>query len=60
MASFLITYGYATLEIYPLEEETFIKPYDKPVAKIGKQQLVSIPIAVSAEDWTKWKRGELQ
>ena len=59
MTSFLITYGYATLEIYPLEEEMFIKPYEKPVAKIGKQQLVSIPIAVSVDDWKKWKRGEL-
>jgi len=55
MTSFLITYGYATLEIHPLEEEMFIKPYEKQIAKVGKKQLVSIPIAVSAEDWIKWK-----
>jgi len=60
MISFLVTYGYATLEIHPLEEEIFIKPYDKQTARIGKKQLVSIPIAVSAEDWMKWKRGELK
>jgi len=60
MTSFLVTYGYATLEIHPLEEEIFIKPYEKPIAKVGKKQLVSIPIAVSAEDWIKWKRGELK
>jgi hypothetical protein len=60
MTSFLVTYGYATLEIYPLEEEIFIKPYEKQTDKIGKNQLVSIPIAVSAEDWMKWKRGELK
>lgn len=60
MTSFLVTYGYATLEIYPLEEEIFIKPYEKQTANIGKKQLVSIPIAVSAEDWMKWKRGELK
>jgi hypothetical protein len=59
IASFLITYGYATLEIHPLEEEMFIKAYEK-IAKIGKKQLVSIPIAVSVEDWMRWKRGELQ
>jgi len=59
MASFLVTYGYATLEIYPLEEEMFIKPYEKPLTKIGEKQLVSIPIAITAEDWMKWKRGEL-
>jgi hypothetical protein len=60
MASFLITYGYATLEIHPLEEEVFIVPYQKPAPNTGSKQLVSIPIAVSAEDWQKWKKGELQ
>lgn len=59
MTSFLVTYGYATLEIYPLEEENFIKPYKKQVTKIGKRQLVSIPIAVTAEEWTRWKKGDL-
>lgn len=59
MTSFLVTYGYATLEIYPLEEEMFIKSYENPLTKIGEKQLVSIPIAITAEDWMKWKRGEL-
>jgi hypothetical protein len=58
MTSFLVTYGYATLEIYPLEEEIFITPYEKPVTKIGKKQLVSIPLAVTAEEWMRWKNGE--
>jgi hypothetical protein len=60
LTSFLITYGYATLEIHPLEEETFLVPYGKPVEKTGMKQLVSIPISISAIDWQKWKRGELQ
>ncbi|MEM3731673.1 MAG: hypothetical protein QW667_07080 [Candidatus Bathyarchaeia archaeon] len=60
MTSFLVTYGYATLEVHPLEEEIFLKPYEKPLSKITKKQLVSIPIAVSVEDWIKWKRGELK
>lgn len=59
MTSFLVTYGYATLEIHPLEEEMFIKPYEKQLTKIGEKQLFSIPIAITAEDWMKWKRGEL-
>jgi hypothetical protein len=59
LASFLITYGYATLEIYPLEEEIFIKPFETPVAGISTQQSISIPIAVTFENWQKWKRGEL-
>jgi len=47
------------LEIHPLEEEIFIKPFETPVAKIAAQQLISIPIAVTHENWQKWKRGEL-
>jgi hypothetical protein len=59
MTSFLITYGYATLEIHPLEEEIFIKPYEKAFTEIREKQLISIPIAITTEDWIKWKRGEL-
>jgi hypothetical protein len=60
LTSFLITYGYATLEIRPLEEEVFIKPFDKPSTKINTEQSISIPIAVTYENWQKWKRGELE
>lgn len=60
MTSFLVTYGYATLEIYPLEEETFLVPFEKPVVRSGKTPLVSIPISVSFADWEKWKGGELK
>jgi hypothetical protein len=59
MASFLITYGYATLEVRPLEEEIFIKPFEKPVAQIATRQSVSVPISVSYDDWQRWRRGEL-
>jgi hypothetical protein len=59
MASFLISYGYATLEIHPLEEEIFILPFEKPAAKIATKQSVSVPISVTYDDWQKWKRGEL-
>ncbi len=60
LTSFLITYGYATLEIHPLEELTFIKAFDKPQTKTRSEQVVSIPIAVTCDDWQKWKRGELE
>ena len=59
LTSFLVTYGYATLEIDRLEEQVFIKPFDKPKTEILTQQSTSVPIAVSCEDWQKWKRGEL-
>ena len=58
MTSFLVTYGYASLEIYQLEEEIFIKPNEKVATETGKLQLVSIPIAVTVENWQKWKKGE--
>ena len=60
MTSFLITYGYATLEIRPLEEEIFIKPFEKVVEKIATKQLVSIPLTISFDEWQKWKKGELE
>ena len=59
LTSFLISYGYATLEIHPLEEEIFIKPFETPNMEILTQQSISIPISVTHENWQKWKRGEL-
>lgn len=59
VTSFLVTYGYATLEIDRLEEEVFIRPFDQPKTEILTQQSTSVPIAVSCEDWQKWKRGVL-
>jgi hypothetical protein len=58
LTSFLVTYGYATLEIDRLEETVFILPYDEPRKEALTEQSTSIPIAISFEDWQKWKRGE--
>ena len=58
MTSFVVTYGYATLEIHPLEEEMFVLPLEKPATTSSDKQLISIPICVSAAEWLKWKRGE--
>ncbi len=57
ITSFLITYGYATLEIIPLEDEIYISPLEEPSAKLSKQAM-SVPIALSFDSWQKWKRGE--
>ena len=59
LTSFLVTYGYATLEIDALEELVFIKPFVEQRTELLTQQSTSVPIAVSSEDWQKWKRGEL-
>jgi len=58
ITSFLVTYGYATLELHRLEEEIFIKPFEKLAPVFGKKQLTSIPVSISVEEWMKWKRGE--
>jgi hypothetical protein len=60
LTSFLITYGYATLEIHRLEEEIFIKPYKKPIHLDGKREVVSVPVPISLDDWTKWKEGSME
>jgi len=56
--SFLVTYGYATLEIHPLEEETYIRPFEKPEPLTRKKQTISVPISIGVEDWTRWKEGK--
>jgi len=58
LTSFLVTYGYATLEIDRLEETIHILPYEKQRQEALTEQPTSVPIAVSCADWQKWKRGE--
>jgi len=55
LTSFLVTYGYATLEVHRLEEEIYVKPFEKPVSMVGKKQVISIPVSISFEEWMKWK-----
>lgn len=58
LTAFLITYGFATLEIDRLEELVFIKPFQHQRTEPLTQQSASVAIAVSVEDWRKWKEGE--
>jgi len=55
LTSFLITYGYATLEIIPLEEDIYIIPLEEPGSKLSRQA-VSVPITLNFESWQKWKQ----
>jgi hypothetical protein len=59
LTSFLVTYGYATLEIDRLEEQIFIQPYKSPIPLTGKKQVVSVAVPVSFEDWVKWKEDKM-
>jgi hypothetical protein len=56
LTSFLVTYGYATLEIDRLEESVAILPYTRRREEPLSVQSTSVPIAVSVEDWKKWKQ----
>jgi len=58
LTSFLVTYGYATLEIHPLEEEMFIRPFEKLVSTPTNQQLISFPIPITYEEWMKWREHQ--
>ena len=58
LTAFLVTYGYATLEIDRLEETVLILPFDKPRKESLTEQSTSVPIAISCEDWQRWRRGE--
>ena len=55
MTSFLVTYGYATLELHPLEEEIFIIPFTEVRSEMADKRMVSVPVSVSHEEWMKWK-----
>ena len=58
LTAFLVTYGYATLEIDRLEETVDIIPFEVARFEPLSVQSVSVPIAVSVEDWQKWKEGK--
>lgn len=51
--SFLITYGYAMMEINPLEEEIFLLPNKEIVEPTFGKQALTIPIAINREIWEK-------
>ena len=57
LTSFLVTYGYATLEVDRLEEIVYIIPYRTPIPTVGKKQAISLPIPISVEDWDNWREG---
>ncbi len=56
LTSFLVTYGYAALEVLPLEEEAFIIPFQEPRQGLTKEQSVSIPLSMDYETWMKMRR----
>ncbi len=56
LTSFLLTYGYATLEVNPLEGEMTIRPLDEPTPVGEREQAISMPIPITPEEWMRWLR----
>ena len=56
LTSFLITYGYTALEVHPLEEEIFLRPFEKQVSKEDVMTF-SFPIPISFEEWSRWRQS---
>jgi hypothetical protein len=57
LTSFLVTYGYAAMEVDPLEEDVLI-PYAEPRATGLKELTVSVPVAINYELWKRMMKGE--
>lgn len=56
LVSFLITYGYATMRINPLEEELYLVPNAEITEPAFGKQALTIPIAIDRETWER-RRG---
>ena len=57
LTSFLVTYGYAAMEVDPLKEDLLI-PYTEPRATGLKELTVSVPVAINYELWERMMKGE--
>ncbi len=56
ITSFLVSYGYATLEVDPLKEDIFLIPLEE-VKKVEKREGFSVPISIDYETWKKMRGG---
>ena len=55
LVSFLVSYGYATLELKPLEEEITLRPLPKP-QRFERVATFSVPIAISRAEWLRRRK----
>jgi len=57
LVSFLVSYGYATLEVKPLEEEIILRPLPEPRKPEQGEIPSSIPIAIAKDEWRRRIKG---
>jgi len=55
MTSFLVSYGYAQLEIDRLEEMVYIKALKNPIRTPRDKQAHSVTIPVNFDGWRNWR-----
>ncbi|MGQ9468931.1 MAG: hypothetical protein ACUVTD_03775 [Nitrososphaerales archaeon] len=60
IVSFILTEGYATLIIDPLEEKTFIMPLKEPRKLSSKKMTRSLPITIDYEHWKNLRRERIE
>jgi hypothetical protein len=58
LTSFLVTYGYASMEINQVEEEVFLIPFNKPKNIQANKQVMSIPVSIDYDTWENIKAGK--
>jgi len=57
LTSFLVTYGFATMEIEPIDEETFLVPHMEPQELSFTEQMISFPISIDYDLWKEMTEG---
>ena len=60
LTSFLVTYGYAHMEINRVEEEIFLIPHETQKENLLTEQSISIPIAIDHNIWKTKSESDLQ
>lgn len=57
ITSHLVTYGYANLEVNPIEETIFLLPYEEQKPLTSGRPTISVPISV---EYSMWRRLRLE
>ena len=58
LTSFLITYGYARLEVHTFEEEMYLTAVEEPSPPAESARTISVPIAINFEEWRRLRNAQ--
>jgi len=53
LTSFLVTYGYASMELKPLEDEIYLRGFIEQRTDFNDKKAVSVPIPIDYERWQR-------